>query len=179
MVKTIISKATERSSSTSKSSYRIKIRKPQTGTLYTCDGTAITVEHKYVFSVTFNKFFNKETELYLRTVTQYLVESSFMKKKKPMTEFDQMALQNLTADTLNLLNLMIKTGKTKKLFQEILRERMLKVLNEVSKKRNLSHDNKTSSTSSDEDEVEDNEYQQQELYWNSIIEQQKTPFVVS
>ena len=61
---------------------------------------------------------------------------------------------------------------------------------------NFPNDNKTSSTSSeddydydydydyedededeDEDELQDNEYdQQQDLYWNSIIEQQKTPF---
>ena len=53
---------------------------------------------------------------------------------------------------------------------------------------NFPNDNKTSSTSSeddydydyvdeDEDEVQDNEYdQEQDLYWNSIIEQQKTPF---
>jgi hypothetical protein len=51
---------------------------------------------------------------------------------------------------------------------------------------NFPNDNKTSSTSSededkdedeDEDEVQDNEYdQEQEVYWNSIIEQQKTPF---
>ena len=47
---------------------------------------------------------------------------------------------------------------------------------------NFPNDNKTSSTSSeddyeDEDEVQDNEYdQEQDLYWNSIIEQQKTSF---
>ena len=49
---------------------------------------------------------------------------------------------------------------------------------------NFPNDNKTSSTSSeddydyeDEDELQDNEYdQQQDLYWNSIIEQQKTQF---
>ena len=47
---------------------------------------------------------------------------------------------------------------------------------------NFPNDNKKSSTSSeddyeDEDEVQDNEYdQEQDLYWNSIIEQQKTPF---
>jgi len=56
----------------------------------------------------------------------------------------------------------------------------------VSKDRlNFSNDNKTSSTSSEddekeeeEDEVQDNEYDQEQddLYWNSIIEQQKTPF---
>ena len=47
---------------------------------------------------------------------------------------------------------------------------------------NFPNDNKKSSTSSeddyeDEDEVQDNEYdQEQDLYWNSIIEQQKTSF---
>jgi hypothetical protein len=146
MVKTKISKATERpligknrrsnpikkkrSSSTSKSSFRIKIRKPKTGTLYTCDGTAITVEHKYVFCLPFNKHLikNKETESYLRAVIQYLVESSFMKEKKPMTEFDLMAFQNLTADTLNLLNFMIRRKKADTYSKKILHERMLNVL---------------------------------------------------
>jgi hypothetical protein len=51
-------------------------------------------------------------------------------------------------------------------------------------KLNFPNDNKTGSTNSEDDEVEDeveeerdNEYdQEQELYWNSIIEQQNTPF---
>ena len=154
MVKTKISKATERpligknkrsnpikkkrssstkkrSSSTSKSSFRIKIRKPKTGTLYTCDGTAITVEHEYVFCLTFNKFLikKKETKLYLRAVIQYLVESSFMKEKKPMSEFDLMAFQNLTADTLILLNVMIRRKRADTPSKKILHERMLNVLN--------------------------------------------------
>jgi hypothetical protein len=93
---------------------------------------------------------NKETQCYLRAVAKYLVESSLMKNKKPMSDFEQMALQYLRNQPtlLELLERVIKirwrdiarqvsknSRRNIARHQIIMRERMLNVLNEISTKQ--------------------------------------------
>ena len=116
----------------SESSFRLKIHKQKTRKRHNL--------YALIWKRALNKVScsNKITENYFRAVAEYLVESSLMKNKKPMSDFEQIALQYLRNQPtlLESLERVIKNNMWNiARHQIIIHKRMLIVLNEISRKQ--------------------------------------------